>query len=168
MILPITFYGSKILKTRAKEIEPGTNIGELIDNMFKTLETKETGVGLAAPQVGQSIRLFIVSIPVDENTIIKKVFINPEVLEYSEETCWYKEGCISVPGINEDVERPRIVKMKYLDENYVEHEEWFTGILSRVVQHEYDHLEGKTFIDRLSNLRRTLIKNKLNVFKSKN
>lgn len=168
MILPIIIYGSRILKTRAEEIEPGTDIKELIQNMFDTLDTRASGIGLAAPQIGQGIRLFIVSIPGEkEEDRIKRVFINPEILEYSEEKCWSKEGCISVPEIYEDVERPRLVKVKFLDENYVEHEEWFTGILSRVIQHEYDHLEGKTFIDRLSNLRRTLIKNKLNILKSK-
>lgn len=170
MILPIIIYGSRILKTRAEEIEPGTDIKELIQSMFDTLDTRASGIGLAAPQIGQGIRLFIVSIPGEEKEEdrIKRVFINPEILEYSEEKCWSKEGCISVPEIYEDVERPRLVKVKFLDENYVEHEEWFTGILSRVIQHEYDHLEGKTFIDRLSNLRRTLIKNKLNMLKSKN
>lgn len=169
MILPIIIYGSRILKTRAEEIKPGTDIKELIQNMFDTLDTRASGIGLAAPQIGQGIRLFIVSIPGEkEEDRIKRVFINPEILEYSEEKCWSKEGCISVPEIYEDVERPRLVKVKFLDENYVEHEEWFTGILSRVIQHEYDHLEGKTFIDRLSNLRRTLIKNKLNILKSKN
>ena len=168
MILSIIIYGSRILKTRAEEIEPGTDIKELIQNMFDTLDTRASGIGLAAPQIGQGMRLFIVSIPGEkEEDRIKRVFINPEILEYSEEKCWSKEGCISVPEIYEDVERPRLVKVKFLDENYVEHEEWFTGILSRVIQHEYDHLEGKTFIDRLSNLRRTLIKNKLNMLKSK-
>lgn len=165
MILPISYYGDSVLKIRAAECDIFGlgGLKELINNMFETLETKSSGVGLAAPQVGRSIRLFITKIGED-----KRVFINPEILEYSEETCLITEGCISVPGIREEVERPKEVVVKYQDEEGQEYQETFTGILARVIQHEYDHLEGKTFIDRLSNLRRTLLKSKLNnVLKSK-
>ena len=164
MILPISYYGDLVLKIRASEVDTfGLELKELISNMFETLETKSSGVGLAAPQVGHSIRLFVTKIGE-----YRRVFINPEILEYSEETCFITEGCISVPGIREEVERPKNIKVRYFDENEEEHIEEFTGLLARVIQHEYDHLEGKTFIDRLSNLRRTLLKSKLNnVLKSK-
>lgn len=164
MILPISYYGDLVLKTRASEIDTfGLELKELISNMFETLETKDSGVGLAAPQIGRSIRLFITKIGED-----KRVFINPEILEYSEETCFITEGCISVPGIREEVERPKEVVVKFQDEEGNEHQETFTGFLARVIQHEYDHLEGKIFINRLSNLKRTLLKSKLkNVLKGK-
>jgi peptide deformylase len=125
------------------------------------------GVGLAAPQVGLSIRLFIVdaSSGADEEPELKdfkKVFINPEIIEITGDEWIMNEGCLSLPEIREDVLRPDKVRIKYFDENFVEHEEEFKGFAGRVVQHEYDHLDGILFIDYLSPLRKRLLKSKLN------
>jgi peptide deformylase len=133
--------------------------------MWITLGEAE-GVGLAAPQIGKNIRLFIVDCtpwgeedptPAD----FKRVFINAEIYEVSEETSLFEEGCLSLPGLHENVRRPVTIRMRYLDENFVEHDEEFTGMPARVIQHEYDHIEGKVFTDHLAPLRRNLIKNKL-------
>lgn len=168
MILPIVGYGASVLKQQAKDITkdyPG--LTELIENMFTTMYAAN-GVGLAAPQIDLSIRLFVIDAEpfkeaYPEAEGFKKVFINPQILEYKGEI-WsdFQEGCLSLPDIHEDVARPSIVRVKYLDEDFNEHEEELTGIRARVFQHEYDHLEGKVFTDRLSPLRRTLLKRKLN------
>ena len=131
------------------------------------------GIGLAAPQIGLAIRLFVIdATPMKEDfpeiETAKRVFINPEIIDHSEETIAYEEGCLSVPGIHEKVTRPTEVTVHYFDENFVEHTETFKGFFARIVQHEYDHLEGHVFTDRVSPLRRQMIGSKLqNIQKGK-
>lgn len=167
MILPIVGYGSAILRQVSEPIsEDYPGLKQLIDDMFETMYAAN-GVGLAAPQIDLPIRMFVIDASPFKETYpdgegFKKVFINPEILEFKGEI-WadFQEGCLSLPDIHQDVARPSIVVVKYLDENFVEHTEELDGIRARVFQHEYDHLEGKVFTDRLSPLRRTLLKRKL-------
>ncbi|MBN2519535.1 MAG: peptide deformylase [Bacteroidales bacterium] len=167
MVYPIFVNGSAVLRKVAKDIDSTyENLQEFVDNMFETMYKSE-GVGLAAPQVGKSIRLFVVdTTPFEEDdpTLkgFKKVFINPVITERSGNTWVFNEGCLSVPEIREDVERPDIIKIKYLDENFKPHEETYDGIKARVIQHEYDHIEGILFVDRLSAIRKKLLKGRLN------
>ena len=148
MILPIVGYGASVLKQQAVEITKDyPELPELIENMFTTMYAAN-GVGLAAPQIDLSIRLFVIDAEPFKETYpeaegFKKVFINPQILEYKGEI-WsdFQEGCLSLPDIHEDVARPSIIRVKYLDETFTEHEEEFSGIRARVFQHEYDHLEG--------------------------
>lgn len=166
MKYPVTVYGDPLLRKKAQKINVDTeNLNEIIENMWETMYFSD-GVGLAAPQVGLSIRLFLVdaSSGADEEPELegfKKVFINPEIIEISGEEWIMNEGCLSLPEIREDVSRPDVVRIKYFDENFIEHDEVFKGFAGRVVQHEYDHLEGKLFIDYLSPLRKRLLKSKL-------
>ena len=166
MIYPIVIYGSQILRNESEDITPDyPELKKLIDDMWTTLAEAE-GVGLAAPQIGKNIRLFIVDCTPwgeDDPTLAdyRKVFINPEIYEESEETSLFEEGCLSLPGLHENVRRPVTIRMRYLDENFEEHDEEFTGKPARVIQHEYDHIEGMVFTDHLTPLRRNLIKNKL-------
>lgn len=159
-------FGQPVLRKAAEEIDENyPELKELISNMYETLKRSE-GVGLAAPQVGLPIRLFIVDLDCvsedkPEYKGYLKTFINPEVVEVSSETCDFEEGCLSLPGIHESVKRPKRILLNYLDENFEEHEEWFDEFPARVVQHEYDHLDGKMFIDHLSAFRKQLIKSKL-------
>ncbi len=173
MIYPIVTYGSQILRNVSEDIDQSyPNLEKLITDMFLTLDDC-SGVGLAAPQIGKNIRLFIVDCTpwADDNPELaeyKKVFINAEIYEDSEETDLFNEGCLSLPGINEDVRRPIAIRMRYMDEKFVEHDELFEGLPARVIQHEYDHIEGEVFTDHLSPLRRNLIKSKLqNISKGK-
>lgn len=173
MILPIYTYGNPILRKIAEPIEADyPNLKELIQNMFDTMKHAE-GVGLAAPQIGLPIRLLVIDLePFEESdeelSKFKICMINPEIVEESEETETYDEGCLSIPGINETVLRPKTIVINYLDENFIEHEEEFDGFKARVIQHEYDHLEGHLFTDRINPLRRQLIKSKLtNISKGK-
>jgi peptide deformylase len=166
MKYPVTVYGDPILRKRSTEISEDTEgLKEIIENMWETMYYSD-GVGLAAPQVGMPIRLFLVdaSSGADEEPELvdfKKVFINPEIIELSGEEWVMNEGCLSLPEIREDVTRPGEVRIKYLDENFAEHEETFKGFAGRVIQHEFDHLEGKLFIDYLSPLRKRLLRGKL-------
>ncbi|MBO5716684.1 MAG: peptide deformylase [Alistipes sp.] len=166
MIYPIVIYGSQILRNESVDITPEyPELKKLIEDMWITLGEAE-GVGLAAPQIGKNIRLFIVDCTPwgeDDPTLadFKRVFINPEIYESSEETSLFEEGCLSLPGLHENVRRPVSIRMRYLDENFVEHDEEFAGKPARVIQHEYDHIEGRVFTDHLAPLRRNLIKNKL-------
>lgn len=167
MILPMYIFGQPVLRKTAEEIDFETypNLKELIDNMFETLRRSE-GVGLAAPQVGLPIRLFIIDLDVisDDEPEYKgylRTFINPEIIEESEETSSMSEGCLSIPGINENVKRPTKVLVNYIDENGTEQERWLEGFEARVFQHEFDHLNGKMFIDHLSPFRKQIIKSKL-------
>ncbi|MEZ5105781.1 MAG: peptide deformylase [Draconibacterium sp.] len=166
MKYPVTVYGDPILRKRAKEISKDTEgLEEIIENMWETMYYSD-GVGLAAPQVGLPIRLFLVdaSSGADEEPELanfKKVFINPEIIGLQGEEWVFNEGCLSLPEIREDVIRPDEVRIRYMDENFAEHEETFKGFAGRVIQHEYDHLEGKLFIDYLSPLRKRLLKGKL-------
>lgn len=166
MIYPIVIYGSQILRNISDDIDKDyPELEKLIKDMFLTLEDCE-GVGLAAPQIGKNIRLFIVDCTPwgEDNPELaeyKKVFINAEIYEESEETDLFNEGCLSLPGLNEDIRRPIAIRMRYMDENFVEHDEEFTGLPARVIQHEYDHIDGEVFTDHLAPLRRNLIKGKL-------
>ncbi len=166
MKYPITVYGDPILRKRAENIEKDTEgLKEIIENMWETMYYAD-GVGLAAPQTGMPLRLFVIdgSAGADEEPELadfKKVFINPEIIELSGDNWIMNEGCLSLPEIREDVTRPDLVRIKYLDENFVERDEVFNGFAGRVIQHEYDHLEGKLFIDYLSPLKKRLLKSKL-------
>jgi peptide deformylase len=167
MKYPVTVYGDALLRKKAKEIKKDTeNLNEIIENMWETMYYSD-GVGLAAPQVGLSIRLFVIdaSSGADEEPELegfKKVFINPEIIEITGEEWIMNEGCLSLPEIREDVSRPDVVRIKYFDENFIQHDEVYKGFAGRVIQHEFDHLEGKLFIDYLSPLRKRLLKSKLN------
>jgi len=164
MILRVTAYGDTLLRKKSDKIEKGyPGIDELIENMFETMYNSN-GVGLAAPQVGLNIRIIVIdSGEIDKNPNgLKKAFINPEILELNGENITFEEGCLSVPKIREEVVRKDKVTLKYQDENFREYTETFDGVTSRVIQHEYDHLEGILFIDRLSYLKKNLIKKKLN------
>ena len=173
MILPIYTFGNSVLRKIAEPIDqdyPG--LKDLIKNMYDTMVHAE-GVGLAAPQIGIPIRLIVIDLAplMEDNPELgdfKVTMINPELLEESENEVEYDEGCLSIPGINETVSRPEAIKISYLDENFNEHMEVYDGYKARVVQHEYDHLEGHLFTDRIKPLRRQLIKGKLtNIVKGK-
>lgn len=167
MILPIYTLGQPVLRKMAEEITPEyPNLKELLENMYETMD-KADGVGLAAPQVGLPIRVFVINLDCMAEEIpaykdFRKAFINPEILEFAGEEESMEEGCLSLPGIHEPVKRMNKVHMHYFDENFQEHDEWIEGFEARVVQHEYDHLDGKVFVDRISALRRQLIKGKIN------
>jgi peptide deformylase len=166
MQLPIYLYGQQVLRKSTEDITaeyPG--LTTLIANMFETMDKAE-GVGLAAPQVGHAIRLFVIDLtPLsedDERYInYKKVFINPKIIKFSDDTCSFEEGCLSLPDIHENVVRSSTVVIRYLDEQFAQHEEEFSDYPARVIQHEYDHLEGKVFTDRIAPIRKQLIKSKL-------
>lgn len=167
MILPIYIYGQPVLRKESADIEKDyPNLKELLANMFETME-ESNGVGLAAPQIGLNIRVVVIDLDVlsedfPEYKGFKKGFINPHIIEYDEtNTESLEEGCLSLPGIQEKVTRPTRIHVQYLDEDLNEHDEWVEGYLARVMQHEFDHLDAKMFIDRISPLRKQLIKSKL-------
>jgi len=168
MIYPIVVYGSPILRQVAKEITPEEypNLKTLIADMFDTMH-KSDGMGLAAPQIGKSIRIFVVdatSLAEEDPSLgdFKKAFINPKLQVIGNESVVMNEGCLSIPKIREDVDRRIKVKITYYDENWNFFEEAYEGLKARVIQHEYDHLEGVLFIDKINPLRRKLLKGKLN------
>ena len=167
MILPIYIYGRPVLRKESADIEKDyPNLKELLANMFETME-EANGVGLAAPKIGLNIRVVVIDLDVlsedfPEYKGFKKGFINPHIIEYDEtNTESLEEGCLSLPGIQEKVTRPTRIHVQYLDEDLNEHDEWVEGYLARVMQHEFDHLDAKMFIDRISPLRKQLIKSKL-------
>ena len=166
MILPVTIYGHPVLRKKTEPVTPGTEgLKEFIDNMFETMYQSD-GVGLAAPQVNSRHRLFVVDgspMGEDDESLkdFKRVFINPEIIERAEEENFAEEGCLSIPGIREEVKRPVSVRMRYQDENLDAHEETITGFAARIIQHEYDHLEGVLFTDKISPLRKRLLRKKL-------
>lgn len=170
MILPIFAYGQPVLKKVAEEIDKDYPfLEELIANMWETMYNAQ-GVGLAAPQIGRSIRLFVVdSIQMEEEDKplkgIKKVFINAQKIEESGPIYEYEEGCLSIPDIRGDVNRPQQLTIRYFDENFVEHTETFEDLNARVVQHEYDHIEGILFTEHLKPLKKRLVKRKLDKIK---
>jgi peptide deformylase len=180
MILPIIAYGDPVLKKKAKPITKDyPKLPELIDNMFETMYGAN-GLGLAAPQVGLSIRMFLVDTSpfandnefTDEEKAIykdfKKVFINAEIVDREGDEWVFNEGCLSIPGITEDVFRESTITIKYQDENFKEYTETYDGIIARVIQHEYDHIEGVLFIDKLSSLKKRILKGRLaNISKGK-
>jgi peptide deformylase len=168
MILPIVAYGDPVLRKVGVDIEQHhPDLQKLIADMFETM-AKAKGVGLAAHQVGRSIRLFVIDAnPLtheDEHPELigfRKVFINAKIIEEKGAEWTYNEGCLSIPNIREDVKRLPVIRVKYVDENFVALEETFSGIAARIIQHEYDHIEGKLFVDRINTLRRTLLKSRL-------
>ena len=164
MILPIVAYGDPVLKKKASDISlDHPELKNIISNMYETMYKAE-GVGLAAPQVGMSIRLFITDgEPFEDEDVqnFKQVFINPQMIEESGKLWSFNEGCLSIPGIREDVTRNELVKIKFFDENLVEHTKEYSGLAARIIQHEYDHVEGVLFTDKLSPLRKRLLKKKL-------
>ncbi len=169
MILPIVGLGDPILRKESSPIDNTyPDLNKLIDDMFETMYTAD-GVGLAAPQIDLPIQLVVIGFrPYDEknNTYGEEeerhVLINPEILEEKGEKKYFNEGCLSIPDIHEDVLRPESVVLHWYDENFNEHNEEITGMFARVAQHEIDHLHGKVFTDRLSPLRKTMIKRKIN------
>ncbi len=173
MLLPIYAYGQPVLRKRADNIDQDyPELKELISNMWETMYHAE-GIGLAAPQIGKSIRLFIIDTTLldkegEEPKGIKKVFINAEVVEEIGDEWTYEEGCLSIPEVRGDVERPEQVTLQYMDENFEEHTETFTGMNARVIQHEYDHIDGVLFIEHLKPIKKRLVKRRLeNVRKGK-
>ena len=171
MILPIYTYGQPVLRKEAEDITPDyPELKELVQNMFETNERAD-GVGLAAPQIGLPIRVVIVDLTpladdMPEYADFKRAYINGYIVEEEGETILMDEGCLSLPGIHEKVPRAEKVRIQYVDENFVEHDEWVDGFLARVIQHEFDHLEGKVFTDRISPLRRQMNKAKFNALLS--
>jgi peptide deformylase len=168
MKLPIVAYGDPVLRKKATDFAPEEVAGlkQLVDDMFETMYNAR-GVGLAAPQVGLSKRLFVVDAsPFDDEEPelkdFKKAFVNPEIIEETGEEWAFNEGCLSIPDIREDVYRCPVVRISYYDENMVQHEDTYKGLVARVIQHEYDHIEGKLFTDRLSPLRKRLLEKRLN------
>lgn len=166
MILPVVAYGHPVLKHVAEDINKDyPDLQQLIADMYETMYHSE-GVGLAAPQVNKSIRLFVIDTDpftekYPEGKGIKIAFVNPQIIELSGEEWGFKEGCLSIPNLNEEVYRPSKVKIHYYDENFVEQEREFDGIVARVIQHEYDHLQGIVYVDRISSMRKLLLKSKL-------
>ncbi|MCB0579602.1 MAG: peptide deformylase [Phaeodactylibacter sp.] len=166
MLLPIYAYGQPVLKKMAEDItqeHPG--LQEFIENMWETMYHAE-GVGLAAPQVGQSIRLFVVdTIQImeegKEDEGIRQVFINAHKVEEAGEPWTYEEGCLSIPDVRGDVDRPPQLRLRYVDENFEAHEKVFTGVNARVIQHEYDHIDGILFTEHLKPIKRRLVRRKL-------
>jgi len=167
MILPVYVYGQPVLRQVAEDITPDyPNLKELITNMFETMDRAD-GCGLAAPQIGLPIRLVVINLDVMSDDMpeykgFRRVFINAHIVETNDETDSLEEGCLSLPGVHESVKRPTRIRVKYLDENFLEHDEWVDGFLARCMQHEFDHLEGMMFIDHLSALRKQMIRGKLN------
>jgi peptide deformylase len=179
MILPIVVYGDPVLRKAGADIDKSyEGLDQLIKDMFETMY-KAKGVGLAAPQIGKAIRLFVVDTePFSESDdddddeftpeqkkelqAFKKVFINARILEEKGEEWKFNEGCLSIPKIREDVSRKPDIEIEYDDENFVKHRETYTGVIARVIQHEYDHIEGKLFTDKISPFKRKMISGKLN------
>lgn len=172
MIYSIVLYGDPVLKKRAREIDQeGTvDVKQLSEDMFETMRAA-SGIGLAAPQIGKSIRMFVVDAsPLEDEEIgdFRQVFINPEIVEENGEEWPFEEGCLSIPGVREDVTRNEKLLIRFFDENWVAHEEEYDGMKARIIQHEYDHLNGVLFTDYLSPLKKRLLKGKLgNISKGK-
>jgi peptide deformylase len=172
MIYPIVVYGDPVLRQKAKDIEKGTDMQALLADMYETMNAAH-GIGLAAPQIGKSIRLFVVDAAAldkddeekdeedEDMSDFKKAFINPQILEAEGEPWEFEEGCLSIPNLRENVSRPETVRIRYYDENWNLKEEEYDGMKARIIQHEYDHIEGKLFIDYLSPFKKRLLKGKL-------
>jgi len=174
MILPIVAYGAQVLRTKGKEIEPDyPQLDKLIEDMWETMY-ESSGVGLAAPQVNRPIRLFVVDSTqiftnLEENEVgkypdspgLKEVFINAQIVDLNGEPWPYNEGCLSIPKIREEILRNEQVTISYEDQQFEQHTRTFNGLTARVILHEYDHIEGKLFIDYLKPLKRKLLKGKL-------
>lgn len=173
MVLPVTAYGHPILRKVSKEIDKDyPKLDEFIENMFETMYRSD-GIGLAAPQVNKSIRIFIIDATPYQDEMpeaegFKKVFLNPTIVEEEGDEKMMSEGCLSIPGIREDVSRPPKVHIQYYDRDWNFRDEWYEGMLARIIQHEYDHLEGTLFTDKLSTMRKTMLRTRLsNISKGK-
>lgn len=171
MIYPIVAYGHPVLKKKGNDIEKGEiDVKTLVEDMFETMHNAN-GVGLAAPQIGKSLRLFVVdTAPIDdeEEPNFKQAFINPQIIEEDGDHWAFEEGCLSIPNIREDVDRKPNIKISYYDENWEAHEREFDGFVARVIQHEYDHIEGVLFTDHVSAFKKRILKGKLaNISKGK-
>jgi peptide deformylase len=170
MILPIYAYGQPVLKKVGADIGPDyPDLAGLIENMWETMYHAH-GVGLAAPQIGHSIRLFVVDTQQlvkegETKTGIKQIFINARIVEESGDLWQYEEGCLSIPDIRGDVERMPQIRLRYVDEQFQPREETFSGVEARVIQHEYDHIEGRLFVERLKPIKRRLIQRRLDLIK---
>jgi peptide deformylase len=172
MIYPIVVYGDPVLRQRAKDIDKGADLSSLIQDMFETMYSAQ-GIGLAAPQIGKPVRLFVVDGTAlkdnDEDETggqnmddFKKVFINPVILKEAGEPWEFEEGCLSIPNIREKISRKENLVIQYFDAQWNQHEEEYNGVKARIIQHEYDHIEGKLFIDYLTPLKKRMLKGKLN------
>lgn len=166
MIYPVFLYGSPVLRKVAAEVPADyKGLNELTDSLYETMYHSD-GIGLAAPQIGQSLRVFVVDAsPLEEDDPslkdFKKVFINPAIISREGEFSAFNEGCLSIPDIREDVERESAIRIRYCDSDFNYKEEYYDGIAARIIQHEYDHLEGRLFIDLISPLKKRLLKRKL-------
>ena len=167
MIYPIVLYGSPVLRKVAQEIDKDyPDLEEFIKNMWETMYVSD-GVGLAAPQVGKSVRLFVIDgSPFEEDEPqlkdFKKTFINAKIVERGKDEVELNEGCLSIPLLREDVSRPTKIRLQYQDEDFNHHDEWFEGMAARIIQHEYDHTEGILFTDKVAPIKKRLLKSKLN------
>lgn len=168
MILPIYIYGQPVLRKVAEDINPTEypDLKQLIANMFETMDNAD-GVGLAAPQIGLPIRVVVINLDVLSDDLpeykgFRKAYINAHILDTEGDEESMEEGCLSLPGIHESVKRPTKVHVQYIDEDMQPHDEVVEGYLARVMQHEFDHLDGTLFIDHLSSLRKQMIRGKLN------
>jgi peptide deformylase len=165
MVYPIVMYGDPVLRKRAKDLVRGElDVKAFAKDMFETM-TAAHGIGLAAPQIGKSIRFFVVDASaLEEKPALKdfkRVFINPIILNEEGKDWDFEEGCLSIPNIREDISRKEKIRVRYFDEEWVQHEEEFDDMKARIIQHEYDHIEGKLFIDYLSPLKKKMLKGKL-------
>ncbi len=173
MILPIYTYGQNVLNTKGEQITKDyPNLNVLIEDMFQTMK-QAFGIGLAAQQIGLPIKLFVIDLTeygkVDESLKdFKKVFINSDITETSDERREFEEGCLSFPGMHINVTRPERVKLKYMNENFEEKEEWFEGIAARCVMHEHDHTQGITFIKQIGNVQKMMLEGKLKIISKQN
>ncbi len=164
MIYPIVMYGDPVLRQKAKDIPKGEDVKQLVADMYETM-AGASGIGLAAPQIGKGIRLFVVDgtgledEPDMEN--FKKAFINAEILQEVGTPWEFEEGCLSIPNIREKISRKEKLRIRYYDEDWNLHEEEYDGMKARIIQHEYDHIEGKLFVDYLTPLKKRLLKGKL-------
>ena len=166
MIYPIVLYGDPLLKKQGEDVHPdAVDVQQLSEDMFETMY-QASGIGLAAPQIGLGLRIFVVdSTPIDEEEGrdgFKRVFVNPKILESQGQVWTFEEGCLSIPGVRADVQRPPVIKIHYYDEHWQEHTETLDGMAARIVLHEYDHVEGILFTDRIKGLKKRLLKSKLN------
>ncbi|MGB3181553.1 MAG: peptide deformylase [Cyclobacteriaceae bacterium] len=171
MIYPIVLFGDPVLRKKGRNLEKDEiDVKQLAEDMFETMY-QANGVGLAAPQIGKSLRMFVVDgdpMEEEETAGFKKVFINPEIIEEDGDEWGFDEGCLSIPGVREEVFRSEKIRVRYLDENWEEHEDTLVGVAARIVQHEYDHVEGVLFTDHLAPLKKRLLKSKLtNISKGK-
>lgn len=166
MIYPIYLYGHPVLRKKAERINPDyPGLQDFINDMFETMKVSD-GIGLAAPQVGKSISLFLVDgsdLAEDDPSMagFRKVFINAEIVEETGDEWTYNEGCLSFPGIHEDIVRPSVIRIRYHDENFVLHEDVYDGMKARIIQHEYDHVQGILFIDRMMPIKRKMLAGRL-------